>query len=682
MSSNLSIVISVLGLTAVLNLLVVFFILSQRKNRITRFFFSLFFFGVMLWSGAMLITYSLFANDITQNTFTHGSLIYFINHFIFFAPVIILTSQHWFIQSFLDNKLPKSWFAYWPLLFSLAAAVISFTKDALYTSLTFYPEGYVILEMGAWQGLYSLFIIIHYVYTSYLIRKKIKQIKNWVIKQQLRLLFWSYITGIALGTLLNWILPVYFEIYHFNAYGPVIVLIPITFFAYAVTRYHFLDLRLNLQKFLTYATTSLILTLPTYAVFYYCSIISNHPFYLCIFPALIVFLILFLPIRKFFNQLFNLLLYGKKQNYQEKIRFLSDKLSNGKLVLDKALQQILNTLNQTFNLKDCFFMPHWELALIGVNFQDNQILYRTELACRGEQENNLAMQRLAKNMAKRKIAILAPIKQNGKYSGALALQDKNQDNELFSSEELNSIRDLANKTVVFLNNLAKQYKEKEYFCQFQHFFRTPLSIACARLNMIMERFKQDAQTYEELKLVEQNLNKVVRFSTNFINFMSIDWSAEFFKEPTSLKQALKEAFNKIPSALAERDQKFEPKISLKGKTDLTVLGSPGTLSAVLSELIVNALIFDSGEAEIAVITSRKFQTATIIISNVGKLTKKEIQTALTPFGCVQGNHHSISVNFVQVFAEAVGGNFTLISSRGKTYAKLTLPLAKKIPQDC
>ena len=676
----LTIISYILGITLIFNLLLVSIAYFKQNKRLKT---TTLIFGAILFFDGIWAACIMYLINQPPTVYNVGSSAYLVSQITFFSAVMWNIFKVIFYKIvFVKEKIIKSIYDYIVLILFTISLFGCLINNGLFTELIISSKVYIHGNLSGVFPVFTIYMLYAYFYGIVILFRKRKKINNYIIKKQINFLLFSHAFFIGFSILTNLLFPYLFEIYYFNSLGPTFTLFSLGIYAYLIQRYHFLDLRLNLQKILTYGTTTLILAPSTFYIFSLCAKSHAEPSYTCLIVPTVFFLVFFLPIRKLLNQLFNLLLYGKKQNYQEKIRFLSDKLSNGKLVLDKALQQILNTLNQTFNLKDCFFMPHWELALIGVNFQDNQILYRTELACRGEQENNLAMQRLAKNMAKRKIAILAPIKQNGKYSGALALQDKNQDNELFSSEELNSIRDLANKTVVFLNNLAKQYKEKEYFCQFQHFFRTPLSIACARLNMIMERFKQDAQTYEELKLVEQSLNKVVRFSTNFINFMSIDWSAEFFKEPTSLKQALKAALNKIPSALAERDQKFEPKISLKGKTDLTVLGSPGTLSAVLSELIVNALIFDSGEAEIAVITSRKFQTATIIISNVGTLTKKEIQTALTPFGCVQGNHHSISVNFVQVFAEAVGGHFTLMSSRGKTYAKLTLPLAKKIPQVC
>ena len=664
--------------TILINFLIIGIIFIKKQKLGSVVFFIVYLIGNIWWS--IGLTY-LLSNPLTD-PYVAGDTIYLVGQFTYLAPIILMAGKLWFLKYYLNhNKILNSFFDYIAIFLSILLFILVLIPNTFFTEIFIYYDGYLSTTKGSLVLVFTIFVLFHYLYPFFVVRNRLKKETDILLKKQLIILVWSHGIITGLGMITNWILPHYLDIPQLTSFGPIFTLGVAITFAYAVTRYHFLDLRLNLQKLLSYGTTSLILTPPTYAIFNYCSTIPNHPFYLCIFPALTVFLLLFFPLKNFLNKLFNLLLYSEKQNYQEKIQLLIRKLSHGKLALQQALQQIPTTLNQALNLKGCFFVPAHELALFGANFKDDQVLYREELACLGELENNQVLKRTAQKMAEQKISVLAPIQQNSTCQGALAIQEKNSADKLFSTEELAAIQQLTQKTVLYLNNFAQQKRDQEYFYQFQHFFRTPFTVGLLYMQQAMNEIKKDSPAYKNLQNSCQNFQKVIRFSSNFISLMSIEWNKKYLRTTTSLKRSLEKALEEIPATLNERNQTFKPKITIRGRTNLIVLGSDDTLYEVLRELILNALIFDAGAADILVKTSYKFKTATIIIANTGTLTRKEIATVLTPFGCVKGNHHSISVNFTQVFAEAIGGHFTLTSGRGKTFAKLTLPLAKEIPEN-
>ena len=672
----LSIISSILGVTLFFNLVLAGIAYFKQDNKLE---ITILLFGAVLLFDGLWAACILYLINQPPVTYTVGSSAYSIAKITFFSAVMWTILKVIFYKIvFVKEKILKTLSDYIILILGLISLFGTIINNGLFTEFTIFLEGSLQPERSGVNPFFIVYIFYAYFYSIVILFRKLKKTTDDIVKKQINFLLVSHALFVGLSITTNLVLSNILKIHYFNSLGPTFTLFSLGIYAYLIQRYHFLDLRLNLQKLLSYGTTSLILTPPTYAIFNYCFTISNHPFYLCIFLALTVFLLLFFPLKKFLNKLFNLLLYSEKQNYQEKIQLLIRKLSHGKLALQQALQQIPTTLNQALNLKGCFFVPARELALFGANFKDDQVLYREELACLGELENNQVLKRTAQKMAEQKISVLAPIQQNSTCQGALAIQEKNSADKLFSTEELAAIQQLAQQTVLYLNTFAQQKRDQEYFHQFQHFFRTPFTVGLLYMQEAMNEIKKDSPAYKNLQNSCQNFQKVIRFSSNFISLMSIEWDKKYLRTATSLKRSLEKALEEIPATLNERNQTFKPKITIRGRTNLIVLGSDDTLYEVLRELIVNALIFDSGEADITISSSRKTKMVTIKIINTGTITRKEIQTALTPFGCVKGNHHSISLNFTQVFAEAVGGHFTITSGRGKTFAKLTLPLAKEV----
>ena len=76
---------------------------------------------------------------------------------------------------------------------------------------------------------------------------------------QFKLLFWAYLIFFIVYMLMNWVLPVYFSIFIFNAYGPTISLLLVGVIIYTINRYKFLDIRQRSIIFLI--TLSLIVGL-------------------------------------------------------------------------------------------------------------------------------------------------------------------------------------------------------------------------------------------------------------------------------------------------------------------------------------------------------------------------------------------------------------------------------------
>ena len=84
-----------------------------------------------------------------------------------------------------------------------------------------------------------------------------------VKKAQLKILFVIYLAFLFSGLMTNWILPVYFQVFIFNALGPTISLIVVGGILYAITRHRFLDIRIVIQRGLVY-TSLLVMVIGFY----------------------------------------------------------------------------------------------------------------------------------------------------------------------------------------------------------------------------------------------------------------------------------------------------------------------------------------------------------------------------------------------------------------------------------
>ena len=74
------------------------------------------------------------------------------------------------------------------------------------------------------------------------------------MKGQLKVLFAIYLFFLIVSVTTNWILPVYFQIFTFNAFGPTISLVVVGGIVYAITRYQFLDIRIVIQRGIIYTS--------------------------------------------------------------------------------------------------------------------------------------------------------------------------------------------------------------------------------------------------------------------------------------------------------------------------------------------------------------------------------------------------------------------------------------------
>lgn len=233
------ITIAILGFTLIGNLGLLL-LLSRTVNSRTQFIFLAYVASITAWTIA-----------IFSNLWLESALV---ERLIFFFAAIILTAQFWFAKLFPEDKMPAAWSEYWSLSVGVAFAFVSLWPGATFSSFTLTPEGYTILNNGYLSTLYSIFAISFVCAPIFMLAGKYRQYQTQQrIRTQLRLLIWGF-TGFALINLFtNSVLPVFFNVYLFNAIGPVFSLILAVLIAYGIGQLQLFNIKAAVQRSVQYS---------------------------------------------------------------------------------------------------------------------------------------------------------------------------------------------------------------------------------------------------------------------------------------------------------------------------------------------------------------------------------------------------------------------------------------------
>lgn len=335
-----------LSLALIANLSI-FFILVVRRHDKVGSYFATFIFGIILWTGSVLLFSLPFMEGFKfalSNLAYLGALT---------AAISLLLFSFYFPHR-LDNLSIKKIFIVYS--FGIVAFISIFIPNFVLQGVS--DVGYS-LKTG--PGLYLLFAIIafHIIWALLeLVNKYLKLVG--LSKLQLKYLFFGLFLSALLGLFFNLILPLITHNYSFVWVGPTSSVLFIVSVYVAIVRYRLMNIRLIVTRSILYfllvsaVTTIFIFTTKlTTETFVVTKGLNNLITFIISF-----FIVIFIdPLKKYLSKVTDDIFYKDRINYDLLLRNLSTIIAR-EIDMEVLLQRIKDTLQKELKVKNVDIVIH------------------------------------------------------------------------------------------------------------------------------------------------------------------------------------------------------------------------------------------------------------------------------------------------------------------------------------
>ena len=279
--------------------------------------------------------------------FTPG---YTLAQMVFLAATILFSTNYWFVELFVHNRVRITILSVIMILLQISTAIASVIPNVLYTTIEVVPEGYVQLAIEPLNALYGIFLLAHLIvplFILYWYKRKETEVQK---RKQFAILLPFYLFFLLLSMTFNWVLPVYFGIFNFNAYGPTTSVILVIGITYAIVKYQFLDIRTVIQRGLIYTLLFIFIMLVYSAALNFTAIFFDARFVLDdFFSGLFTTIIGIVTIPRldtWLRQKTDSWFFKDTYNYQDALHELSESLYKN-IELDKLVPKLETQLQDT-----------------------------------------------------------------------------------------------------------------------------------------------------------------------------------------------------------------------------------------------------------------------------------------------------------------------------------------------
>jgi PAS domain S-box-containing protein len=320
---------------ALLNILIGSYVLRQQTMGITHRAFGFFAFSIALWTVSIALAHhaSIESTLWTRMSFASAAIM------VFFLFILFRT---------FPNEPQFVWT--WQLITFAGLAIIlmilSFTS-LIVQKATLGVDG-LKAEYGPLHRLFALYTYSAFGGSCLMVTRKYRA-SSGLVRLQFHYLLLGLLVPVLGVTFTNLLIPLVFGTSRLGQYGPYFGLIFLGFTAHALIRYRFMNIRLVLQRSITFllalsgAVSVLVLALG--AVWTYMSLpLESAQILVLLVGGLIVGLLL-QPLRSFFGRVLDRYVYRTDINYQTALRDASRALV-GILDLDDLVDYTLRTALQ------------------------------------------------------------------------------------------------------------------------------------------------------------------------------------------------------------------------------------------------------------------------------------------------------------------------------------------------
>ena len=308
--------------------------------------FALYVLGITVWVGA------IFLNTFLMNTV--------IAKIVFSSAIFFLTAQLWFTKFFLSEPGTRPPYDYWSIVLGGMLMVLSFLDGALFSTITFHQDGYVIVENGFLSVTYLLFVLTCTAGPLIILGRKYRKITNPQHRVQTKYLIIGFAAFLFISVLTNSVLPVFFNIYFFNAIGPIFSIFMAISIFFIIWRHQFLDIRIVIQRGFIY-TSLLTLLIGVYfsilfSIQYSASVTSNITTPLSALVVMLIGVFTVPPLERYFRKKTDVWFFKDRYNYSEALQELSDIL-NTHNTPGPLIEKICSALEKILRVHEVTFLP-------------------------------------------------------------------------------------------------------------------------------------------------------------------------------------------------------------------------------------------------------------------------------------------------------------------------------------
>lgn len=465
-------------ITAIINLLLGFIVLSKNpKKNLYKFFFGITF-GVFLWAGSSIL------NHLTQNY----TLALYSTRISFLSALIVTAFLALFSYTFSNEKIRNKRLLLIIVITTLFSSCLTLFTDAVVKDVVLPKLN--IVEKGIEGNLLIFFIIQVIVYLGFSFITLIQKYKKseGIIRIQIYFFFIGTLFCSFFAILATLILPFIFKIQIFAPLGSVSTIILMGLIAYSIIRYRFLDIRLTIRQSLIRFLLIFIFT-ALFSTFIWMIKVFTHEIniakaILAAFLSTVIGLSLYDQILKLIRSLFSQFLFQKDFTREEFIKTLG-KTIHESIDLDHLLENLKDALQQILNPQFVTFVlfksqkEQTEIYFASQNISLTEKMVKiltktTEIIVRDEiplllQDRKISaplkelFTKIEPFMKEKDIQVIIPLPGHNEMIGVIALGEKKY-NEAYTINDISILETLRYQAGIAIEN-AIFYNEVKSFSQ-------------------------------------------------------------------------------------------------------------------------------------------------------------------------------------------------------------------------
>jgi len=371
-----------------------------------------------------------------------------------------------FVERFPVPQEPRSLSGLW--LIGPAASLLVFLSfsDLVVNGNTLQPHG-MQATYGPLHPAYAVYLLLCFAYVAKVLATKYRMARG-LARVQVRYVFFAFVIPGLLATTSNAIVPFVFKTSAYSRYGPVLTLLLLGLVSHAIIRHRLMDIRVVIRRSVVYLAAFVV----TGGIFVSLLLGSNvffpdeHWFTSLEIALALAVAVLFQPLKAWLQLSIDRYLYREPYDYPQVIRETSRTLSRT-IELADILDCVGRVIRDTFKpetttiylrpenereYEEVWGTPetkdgHLESSSALVEqARDTQVLvFRDELSTRPNSGEALAQ------MNRDGIDVLAPLVEEGRLFGLIAVGPKRSGNPYFSNDA-DLLQTLAHQSAIAIRN--------------------------------------------------------------------------------------------------------------------------------------------------------------------------------------------------------------------------------------
>lgn len=506
--------------------------------------------------------------------------------------------------------------------------------------------GYADLTRTGVNAIFSAYILYSYGYAIFVLQRKRATLKSVLLRQQTTWLLWSHTIFLGLSITTNLVLSNLLHIYYFNALGPAFTLFSLAIYAHLIQRYRLFDIRIGLHRALTYATSALVLGSLLAGIVL--NLPQSNPYLLLIANAatLLTLVVAAVPFTRWVSDVFGHYIFGANGSTISQLTRLTGTIAGMQGDLHEAYRQTMAGVIHALGLESCAFVPVAALpsqltgSAANTLFHGRMGLYVDELDSRAEAIADREAEAIAGMLKAEEVAVLQPVRENGRLIGALRLGAKHT-GAPFTADELDAIAAIADDVKLFLAGataVTPAQPEVAIGSLPEHRLRLhdraidQLSLIVIEADVLagMPRLPPIARTTAER--IQRCAFAVSRLHHNFSYLDRNTADIPLDMSGTHIITLVQSVIAALPALYAERyaaPPQYRITLRRTPQSDWVVLGADAFIREGLNELLINALRYAEGPIILEFIDHT--ETLALRLTHPATLTTADMTAMETPF---------------------------------------------------